>query len=88
MKIKTVLREDEIQLTLTVSELVWLQVFLGEVIGGTLADSHMSGWKSEAFALLEILRGIKREGERMKPTDPNVPEEELTFTDEPSTIWR
>ena len=32
MKLRTILREDEIQLTLTTSELVWLQVLLDNII--------------------------------------------------------
>ena len=86
MKIKTVLKEDEIQLTLTVSELVWLQVFLDEVIEGTLADPHMSGWKSEASNLHMILCDVKPEGRRIKQTTPEIEQSELKFTSEQPTI--
>lgn len=81
MKIKTILKEDEVYITLTVSELVWLQVLLDNVIRNTLADPSLSGWKPEASRLLEILRQVKKEGERIIQTSPEFEQSELKFKD-------
>ena len=76
MKIKTILGEDEIQITLTTSELVWLQVFLGEVIS---IATCLPGWKSEAATLHAILYEVKKEGKRVLPTTKEYEESGVKF---------
>ncbi len=75
MRIKTILREDEIQLTLSTSELVWLQVLLSEILEGTLPDKHMSGWAHSASRFKSILEEVKKEGHRIgvTSTEPEMP---------------
>ncbi len=81
MRIKTILREDEIQLTLSTSELVWLQVLLSEILGGTLPDKHMSGWAHSASRFKFILNEVKKEGSRINETTPELEESEMPFLD-------
>ena len=81
MRIKTILREDEIQLTLSTSELVWLQVLLSEILGGTLPDKHMSGWAHSASRFKSILNEVKKEGFRINKTTPELEESEMPFID-------
>ena len=75
MKLKTILREDEIQLTLTVKELIWLQVLLDSI----LQIDRLDGWKVEIKNLLGILDEIKKEGIRIKETSPEFEKIELRF---------
>ena len=75
MKLRTILREDEIQLTLTTSELVWLQVLLDNIIH----KDHLTGWVEEVETFLEMLNGVKKEGERVKGTSPAFENSELRF---------
>jgi len=75
MKLKTILREDEVQLTLTVKELIWLQVLLDSI----LQIDRLDGWKVEIKNLLGILDEIKKEGIRIKETSPEFEKIELRF---------
>ena len=75
MKLKTILREDEVQLILTVKELVWLQVLLDSI----LQIDRLDGWKVEIKNLLGILDEIKKEGIRIKETSPEFEKIELRF---------
>ena len=75
MRLKTILREDEVQLTLTVKELIWLQVLLDSI----LQIDRLDGWKVEIKNLLGILDEIKKEGIRIKETSPEFEKIELRF---------
>ncbi len=75
MKIKTIHREDNIQITLTQTELVWLQVLFSSIQHG---DS-LTGWYDEIMLFSNILKEVKEEGKRIKPTTMEFENTELTF---------
>ena len=75
MKLRTIIREDEIQITFTTSELVWLQVLLNCIRHKESVD----GWGDEIRKLEDILSGVKREGCCMIETTPQFEESELRF---------
>lgn len=75
MKIKTVLKEDEAQLTLTSTELTWLTTLLNCVIHG----DELSGWKKEALKLWDLLSTVKQEGCRMQKTTEESEEDNYQF---------
>jgi len=75
MRLKTVLREDELQITFTVSELTWLEVLLDCILN----EDDLSGWKNEVERLKKILCEIKPEGQRMKRTTPEFENSEIEF---------
>ena len=74
MKLKTILREDEIQITFKMHELIWLQVLLDEVL-----HSNLSGWEKEVENLINILKNFRKEGERLKRTTPEMELSEFNF---------
>ena len=75
MKLKTIIKEDEIQITLTTSELVWLQVLLSCI----RHKDSISGWMEEMRKFENALSEVKREGCRMRETSPQFEESELRF---------
>lgn len=75
MRIKTTLHEDEIDLTLTTSELTWLQVLLHCL----LMNDSIEGWKDDIRGLLGHLDALNPEGHRMKRTTEKFEKTDLEF---------
>ncbi len=75
MKVKTILREDEVQITFKMSEFVWLQVLLNSIVH----KDNLDGWVRESEKLLDLLEQIKKEGQRAKSTTEEFENYNLEF---------